>query len=177
MSDAGLGSRLSDPVRAALGAVADRLARHRIGYALGGSLLLRLRGFDVTVGDIDLVTAASRTPVVAALAGWDPTVRDPRSAPWDSEWFVTAQWSDGAESVGIDVIGGPVISVGGHRAGLPTVAERTASVDGRRIPLGDVRGWYHVYRIIDPPKADLIAGSSSAAELAEIAVRMGLTAS
>ncbi len=177
MGDAGLGPRLDEPVRTALGAVAERLAEYRIDYALGGSLLLRLSGYDLPVGDIDLVTASPAAPVVAAMAGWQPTIREPRSAPWDSEWFATARWSDGAAAVGIDIIGGPVIVVGAHRARLPTDPVRTVGVDGHRIPLGDVGAWYHVYRVIDPPKADLVARLVSGVELAAIARRMGLPAS
>lgn len=163
---------LPQPIRNALAAVADLLDAAGVDYCLGGSTMLVLAGFDVDVGDIDLVVADASREAVEGV--FNRSAQTSSSGPWRSKWFLPTGWSGGDQRVGIDVIGGLEMAIDGVRAVFPLVSEEEATVDGRVIPLVPLRHWYHLYRLHAPDKARLIAERLTDEEILRAAAELGI---
>lgn len=163
---------LPESIESALAAVARRLRNAGIEYCLGGSAMLDLAGFEVPVGDIDLVVAAESRAVVEEI--FEATARRTAVEPWQSDWFLRTEWSQGDAKVGIDVIGGLVMTLDGRRAVFPLASEQQAGVGDMVVPLVPLRHWYHLYRAHAPDKAQLIAGSLTDDEIIEGAHELGI---
>ena len=165
---------LEVPLRDALTEVARRFAGAAIDYYLGGSLMLRLRGYEVAVGDIDVVVAAdSHAQVVHALAGLP--ISEPLSRePWRTGWLLRSDIATVAGTVGLDVMGGLALLIDGELARFPVAATAHAEVGDFCVPLGDVAAWYHLYRAHNPTRAALVASKLSDDEIMAAAQRLSI---
>jgi Fe-S cluster biogenesis protein NfuA len=149
---------LPPPIESALVEIASCLTQAGIKFQVGGSVMLRLAGLDVAVGDIDIVVAAeSKRAVIDLFAG--RRIEEPASRePWRTDWFIRTSWSTEQGDVQVDVMGGLAILVGGEIAELPLVGGDLVKVGSGEIPLARAAHWYHLYRVHDPRKAALVAG-------------------
>ena len=162
--------RLLDP----LTEVARRFEAGDVEYYVGGSLLLRLCGYDVPVGDIDVVVPAdSRSRVRRALDGLD--LEAPASSdPWRTSWLLRATVETGSGSIGLDVMGGLALVIDGEVARFPFAPGRRVDLGTHLVPLGDTAAWYHLYRVHNPARAALVAGRLSDAEIMDAARRLSI---
>jgi hypothetical protein len=158
----------------ALVEVARRFAAADVDYCLGGSLMLRLCGYEVAVGDIDVyVSADVRRPVTQALRGLD--VKEVQgSEPWRTRWLLRTELETGSGSVGLDVMGGLALVIDGEVTRFPATAQRHVEVGDQRVPLGDVAAWYHLYRVHHPARAAVVAGLLSDDEIMGAAQRLSI---
>lgn len=164
---------LEPAVSAELVAVADALGTAGIEFLVGGSALLVLSGIDVAVGDLDLYTdEADPGVVVAALSDWQCEVRGVGPEPWRSAWVMQAKRGSG---ISVDMIGGLAVMIDGELAQFPVAMAMWVEVAGRAVPLAPLAQWYHLYRIHNPAKADLIAGSVRPGDLCVAAAALGIT--
>ena len=165
---------LEPRLRDALTDVTRRFAAADIAYYLGGSLLLRLRGYEVMVGDIDVVVGADdRLRVVRALESLD--VSTPQSSePWRTGWLLRTAVKTDSGSVGVDVMGGLALVIDGEVAQFPVAPRGHVDLGGYRVPLGDVAEWYHLYRVHNPARAALVAGRLSDDEIMAAAERLSI---
>ena len=144
---------LPEHVRGGLGETARRFEEAGIAYQLGGSAMLRLSGFDIAVGDIDVVVAwADRDAVVEALEGL-AIEEPPRAGPWRTDWLIRATLDTGTTTVGLDAMGGLALMIEGVLVRFPLTIERSVAVDRWDIPLAPLAHWYHIYRVHNPAKA------------------------
>lgn len=165
-----LESRLQD----ALIDLAQRFAAADVDYYLGGSLMLLLSGYDVAVGDIDVVVAAeSRPQVVDALAGCEIGT-PPSREPWRTGWLLRTTLATTSGSVGLDVMGDLGLVIEGTLVRFPTAPERHVDVGGNLVPLGNVADWYHLYRVHNPARAAVIAAGLSDDQIMEAAQRLSI---
>ncbi len=163
---------LPEPIRGALADIAGRFDAAGVNYCIGGSTMLALAGFDVSIGDIDVVVDADTRQVVEGLFD-DIEVRESKK-PWLSTWLLRAQWGTGEDAVGVDLIGDLAISIDGAAARLPTTVEREVAVDGASIALAPLRHWYHLYRVHAPHKARMIASRLTNKEILDAADELGI---
>jgi Fe-S cluster biogenesis protein NfuA len=152
-------------IQTALLEVVSRFNQAGIVYEVGGSVMLRLAGLDVPVGDVDIVVGAdSRADIVASISDRqleEPTSRD----PWRTAWFMRTGWPVDDVEVGVDIMGGLALVIDGELAQFPVGMGTTAIVGGITIPLGSLPHWYHLYRVHDPTKAALLAARLTDAEI------------
>lgn len=160
--------------RRALADVARIFGEADVQYQVGGSAMLALHGFDVAVGDIDVVVAGSaRDRVDAALV--DLVIEIPvRREPWRTDWLIRAQLQMPDGPVGLDVMGGLALVIDGSVARFPLVVERHVSIDGWEIPLAPLAHWYHLYRVHNPEKAALIRKRLDDAAVREAACALSI---
>jgi Fe-S cluster biogenesis protein NfuA len=163
---------LPEPIRSALIDIARRLHDADVDYYVGGSAMLALEGFDVPVGDIDLVVDGSSRTVVESMFP-DHVVRG-SEPPWKSDWLLTAQWGSGDQTVGGDVIGGLRLEIDGALARFPIIDESSTSVGATSVVLAPLRHWYHLYRVHAPAKAEMIAGWLTDEEIISGAAELGI---
>ena len=163
---------LPDRIRTALLEIVQRLDEAGVDYYIGGSAMLAKSGFDVSVGDIDVVVDGTAREV---MAGVFPDAADLKSQdPWLSTWVMRTDWGDGSDAVAIDVIGDLGIVIAGSPARFPLHAAETVNVDGIDVPLGSLRQWYHLYRVHAPAKAELIASRLSDSDIVVAAAELGI---
>lgn len=164
---------LPEPIKSALVELGGRLEGAGVPYSLGGSGMLRLRGFDVPVGDLDIVVDELwRDAVESVLAS--PT--EPSSTePWRSTWFLRTDWPVGDAPVAIDIIGGLALVIDDRTVTFPCQPSGHVDVDGLSVPLAPLRQWYHLYRIHDPAKAAMVAGHLSDDEIMKGAADLGIS--
>ncbi len=156
---------LEPRLRDALTDVARRFAAADVDYYLGGSLMLRLRGYEVGVGDIDVVVgAADRMRVVQALETLDTRTQH-GGEPWRTEWLLRTTIETDSGSVGLDVMGGLALVIDGEVARFPVTYRDHVDLGDCRVPLGDVAAWYHLYRVHNPARAAVVAGRLSDDEI------------
>lgn len=165
-----LEQRLQD----ALTDVVRRFAAANVDYYVGGSLMLRLRGYELVVGDIDVVVSAdARLQVMQALDGLE--FDTPHSSePWRTGWLLQTTLGTGSGSVDLDVMGGLAVVIDGEVAHFPVAPERRVDVDGDLVPLGDVAAWYHLYRVHNPARAAVVASRLSDDEIMAAARRLSI---
>jgi hypothetical protein len=165
---------LEPRLRDALIDLAQRFAAADVDYYLGGSLMLYLSGYDVSVGDIDAVVAAgSRPQVVDALAGHEIGT-PPSREPWRTGWLLQTTMETASGSVGLDVMGDLGLVIEGTLVRFPVAPERHVDIGGNLVPLGNVADWYHLYRVHNPPRAAVVAGGLSDDQIMEAARRLSI---
>jgi len=163
---------LPEPINTALAAVARDLAAAGIECYVGGSAMLAIEGFDVAVGDLDIVVPAASRPQIEALF---PEAEQLEShEPWRSEWLMRAEWSDGEAAVPLDLIGDLGLLIDGVVAAFPLVGERVDIGDGASVVLAPLRHWYHLYRVHAPEKAAMIAEWLTDSEIVAGAAELGI---
>lgn len=165
---------LEPRLRDALAEVARRLAVDDVRYYVGGSLMLSLSGYDVAVGDIDLVVSADARPqVIAALAGLqldEPESKD----PWRTKWLLRTALETASGIVSLDVMGDLALVIDGEVVRFPVAPRRHVTVGEHRVPLGDLAAWYHLYRVHNPARAAVVAAKLSDGEIMAAAHRLSL---
>lgn len=165
---------LPEPIEIGLADIADRFDRAGVGFWIGGSLMVRLSGLDVAVHDIDVVVARSaRDEVVDAMHGID-LIEPPTRDPWRSAWFLQAKMPTAAGLVKVDLVGEMALMIDGECAVFPADPTSFVSVAGLSLPLGSLAQWYHLYRVHDPAKAEVIAGRLSDEEIIMAAEELGI---
>ena len=154
--------------------VASRFAAAGVDYYVGGSLMLRLCGYHVEVGDIDVVVAAgARRQVMDALA--DLRIDEPQHVePWRTAWLLRTDLDTVAGSVRLDIIGELAIVIDGELARFPFAPSSQVALGDVRLPLGDVAAWYHLYRVHNPARAALVASRLSDEEIMAAARRLSI---
>ena len=154
--------------------VARRFGDADVEYAVGGSVMLHLRGIDIAVGDIDVVVrAGARREVADALAGLrveDPTSRE----PWRTDWFLRAWLETAGGEVALDVMGGLALMIEGSLVRFPHVVEMSVPGNGVDIPLAPLAHWYHIYQIHNPARAALIRPHLDDAAIARAAAELSI---
>jgi Fe-S cluster biogenesis protein NfuA len=163
---------LPEPIHDALIAITRRLSKAGVPFYVGGSTMLRLAGFDVTVRDIDLVVAGSHRSTVPALFHGIEDVES--KEPWQSAWLLRGSEGDGEAALGIDVIGDLRLRIDGAIASFPLEAAVSTTVGGVTVPVGPLHHWYHLYRIHAPHKAQLIASRLTDEEIIRGAGELGI---
>ena len=164
---------LPEPIQSALVGIARRFEAAGIPYALGGSAMLRLAGFDVGVNDIDIVVDGSSQAAVVAML---PNYTEPQSTdPWRSSWFLHTEWPLAHSTVGVDIIGQMALIIDGTEVVFPFDADTVVSVGGANVPLVPLRHWYHLYRVHDPAKAVLVAQRLGDEEIMTGATELGIS--
>jgi len=163
---------LPEPIQSALSQLAVALDDAGIAYRLGGSSMLRLAGFDVPVGDLDIVVEGSARADCESIlvAPTEPATQE----PWRSGWFLRADWPVGEAAVGVDIIADLALVVDGQLAVFPFTVDRVVDVGAARVPLAPLRHWYRLYRVHAPAKAALVASRLSDAEIMAGAVELGI---
>jgi Fe-S cluster biogenesis protein NfuA len=152
--------------------IVQQLDDRRVDYCVGGSVMLALSGFDVTVGDIDIaVPATARGPVESIFPSH--TERG-RTTLWRSDWSFRTEWEVDSQTVGVDIIGGLRVAVDGEEASFPVMADRWVAVGDVEVALAPLRHWYHLYRMHRPGKAAMIASRLSDAEIVAGAHELGI---
>ena len=163
---------LPESMSVAVAEIANRLESAGIAYCIGGSAMLALAGFDIPVGDVDVVVDPSAREEVERVF---PDHYERQSAePWRSEWLLRARWRVGDNAVGVDVIGGLGLMVDDSLARFPVVHRTTAVVDGVAVALAPMAHWYHLYRVHAPFKAEMIASSLTDDEIVGAAGELGI---
>ncbi len=160
-------------IHSALVEIAGLLDAAGVEYYIGGSAMLSLEGFDVPVGDIDLVVAAESRPLIE-LIFIEHQVRQSK-LPWHSSWLLGATWGTGDEAIAIDIIGDLALEIDGVIAQFPIAGLETVSVGDTEIKLGPLRHWYHLYRVHSPEKAKMIAGWLTDEEIMTGAAELGIS--
>ncbi len=142
-----------------------------IDHYVGGSVMLALRGFDVAPVDIDfLVAGADRSLVETIFAD---TATEPDRDPWRSSWLLRTSW-DGNP---IDVMGDLALQIDGAEARFPLVADNHTRVRDVVVALGPLRHWYHLYRVHNPARAEMIATVLGDDEIVAGAAELGIAES
>ncbi len=163
---------LPEPIQSALTALALRLDDAGVSYQLGGSAMLRLDGFDVPVGDLDIVVEASARAAVESIL--TASTEGLSAEPWRSAWFLRADWPVGEASVAVDVIGGLALVIDGRVVDFPFEVARLVELGDVKVPLAPLHHWYHLYRIHDPAKAALVARRLTDEEIMTGAAELGI---
>lgn len=165
---------LPEPIHSALIEIARAFDSERISYRIGGSVMLAMSGIDVPIGDIDLVVdASSREAVDRVLAGRDIEELG-ASGPWRTDWFFRTSWPVGTATVNVDVIGGLALVIDDRVAIFPFGSGQRVELDDVEIAVGSLAHWYHLYRVHDPGKAAIIAGTLSDETILEAATELGI---
>jgi len=159
---------LAPQIQSALLEIVGLFEAAGIGYYVGGSVMLALRGFDVAPVDIDFIVDGSARPQIEAIFAGEAS--EPDRGPWRSRWLLRTRW----EGTPIDVIGDLALEVDGTKARFPLVAEEDARVRGAVVPLGTLRHWYHLYRVHKPARAELIAEVLTDDEIVQGAAELGI---
>ncbi len=163
---------LPNNIASALSDIATRLNEAGVDYCIGGSAMLALNGFDVSVGDIDMVVHPSARDLMESLL---PSTREGESfEPWKSVWLLTGEYNNDDGTTGVDVIGGLSLMIDGIVASFPCNGSQTADVRGAPVVLASLAQWYHLYRVHAPHKAEMIAGRLSDEEIMTAAVDLGI---
>jgi hypothetical protein len=165
---------LEQRLQEALADVARRFAAAGVDYYLGGSCMLRLYGYDVVVGDVDVVVPGDARPrVMQALANLE--IDQPQSTePWRTGWMLRTGLETTEGSVDLDIMGDLAIEIDGEVARFPFAAHDRFNLGDMLIPLGDIAAWYHLYRVHNPARAALIAGRLSDEEIMAAARRLSI---
>lgn len=164
--------QLEPLVATELAAVAAALDNAEIGFLLGGSALLVLSGIDVPVRDLDIYTDHDDPKdVTAALAAWQCEVRAGGPEPWVSRWVV---YADRGSGISIDLIGGLAVITDGGVARFAATSSKKAFVADRPIGLGPIAQWYHLYRVHNRAKADMIAATIGLEACGAVARELGI---
>ena len=154
--------------------IAERFRTAAIDFQLGGSLMLALSGFEIAVGDVDVVVGEdAHDQVVAALAGI-PVTAPPGKAQWGTGFLLRASWPVDRRGVGVDIMGGLALLIDGQMVSFPPIADRNVDLQGTSIPLAPLRHWYHLYRVHNPARASLIAGRLSDDEIMQGAAELSI---
>lgn len=156
------------PIESSLVDIVKQLDDRRVDYCIGGSVMMALHGFDVAVGDIDIVVDASMREAIEEILP-HPAERT-AGGIWRSEWVTRSKW----EGVGVDVIGDLRVDIDGVVARFPVMVERWVAVGGIDVAVAPLRHWYHLYRMHRPDKAEMIAARLSDAEIIAGAVELGI---
>lgn len=161
-------------IETVLVAIVHELEDRRVDYCVGGSVMLGLNGFDVTVGDIDIAVPAAARDLVEPIF----PVRTEREKTdlWRSDWSFRTERVVGSQQVGVDVIGGLRLLVDAEEASFPVMAERWVAVGDVDVAVAPLRQWYHLYRMHQPGKAAMIASRLSDAEIVAGARELGIGA-
>ena len=115
--------------------------------------MLRLRGIEVAVGDIDVVVeGAAGETVAGALA--DLQVENPAGHdPWRTDWFLRTRLHTAQGLVSVDVMGGLALMIEGKLVRFPLVVETWVPISGIEIPVASLAHWYHIYQTHNPSRA------------------------
>jgi Fe-S cluster biogenesis protein NfuA len=159
-------------IETALIDIAKRLDDHDIDFCVGGSVMLALNGFEVAVGDIDIVVAAPARAAVDEI--FVEQTQRTRTEFWRSDWAVGCAWFTPAGDVGVDIIGDMRVAIDGGIARFPIMVERWSALGDIDVPVAPLRHWYHVYRVHNPAKATLIAGRLTDQEIIIGAGELGI---
>lgn len=133
---------------AVLARIAEAFNREGLVWAVGGSLLLHLKGktdrfadLDLMVGEGDVERAAA---LLAEMGRRTPTAPNPA---YRTRHFL--EWQ--IDGVDVDVMAGFVIVKDGVEHECPLLPERIAewvTVQGQRIPLQSLDDWRRYYRLM-----------------------------
>ena len=146
--------RLDEPLRSGLLEITRRLQGAGIEFQVGGSLMLRLHGYDIEPGDIDLVVGTDLRGEVERVLHDLPIEEPPHREPWRTDWFLRVTLSMPGGDVGVDVMGGLALFVDGVLVRLPESPATSVAVEGTEIPLASRADWYHLSRVhneVPPP--------------------------
>lgn len=163
---------LPTAIETALTEIANRLDDDDIDYCVGGSVMLALNGFEVGVGDIDIVVDAGVRQEVDQIFV-EQTERS-ATALWRSGWSLRCRWATPHGDTDVDVIGDMRVAIDGGTAQFPIMVERWALVGGVDVPVAPLRHWYHLYRMHNPTKAGMIAARLSDQEIMIGAGELGI---
>lgn len=162
---------LAPRLQSTLAEIAGIFEAAAIDYYIGGSVMLALRGFDVEPEDIDFVVAGAARPQVETI--FAEAVTEVAQDPWRSGWLLRTKW-DGSS---IDIVGDLALQIGRSIARFPIVAEDHARVRDVIVPLGPLRHWYHLYRVHNPSRAEMIATVLDDGEIISGAADLGIAGS
>ncbi len=159
---------LPPPIESSLVAIVKQLDDRKVDYCIGGSVMMALNGFDVAVGDIDVVVDASMRQAIEDI--FPHLAERTAGGIWRSEWVARSEW----DGVGVDLIGDLRVGVDGGVARFPVMVERWVDVGEVDIAVAPLRHWYHLYRMHRPEKAEMIAERLSDAEIIAGAGELGI---
>ena len=145
---------VSTRMRTSLVALVNRLTTCEIPYALGGSMMLHLRGLTDSVADIDVaVPAGAREAVRAATQAWWIGERPNDRSGFDSAWRAKLD----IDGVAGHVFGGFAVRRDERRVVLPLRSDETIDVDGTPVSLAPLEVWWLAYGAYRPERAEVIA--------------------
>ena len=148
--------------------IVDMFEAAGIDYYVGGSVMLALLGFDVEPEDIDFVVDEAVRSQVELV--FDEAAKEPTRGPWRSSWLLRTSW----EGRSIDVMGNLALEIDGSLARFPLVAEQQTRVGDAVVHLGPLRHWYHLYRVHNPARAEMIAQVLGDDEIMLAAAELGI---
>ena len=142
-------------IKHALVDVVRRFNDEDVDYCVGGSVMLALRGIDVTVGDLDFVVNAADRDAVERV--FPDRVEREQTDLWRSAWSFRAEWPVRTDTLGVDVMGDMSVIIDGGEAVFPVTSDESVALDGVIVKLAPLRHWYHLYRMHKPGRAQLAA--------------------
>ena len=145
---------VSNRMRTSLVALVNRLTTCEIPYALGGSMMLHLRGLTDDVADIDIaVPADAKEAVRAATQAWWIGERPNDRSTFDSAWRVKLD----VDGVAGHVFGGFAVMRDERRVALPLRSDEAVEIDGTAVSLAPLEVWWLAYGAYRPERAEAIA--------------------
>ena len=163
---------VSTRMRTSLVALVNRLTACEIPYALGGSMMLHLRGLTDDVAEIDVaVPAGAKEAVRAATQAWWIGERPNDRSCFASAWRVKLD----LDGVAGHVFGGFAVLRDERRVVLPLRSDEVVEVDGTSVSLAPLEVWWLAYGAYRSERAETIAQAIDRSRCAALLEELELT--
>ena len=163
---------VSDRMYASLAALVHRLDAYDISYALGGSMMLHLRGLTDDVADIDVaVHGGAKDAVRSATQAWWIGERPNDRSAFASEWRVKLD----VDGVAAHLFGGFAVMRDERRIELPLRSDAAVEIAGASVALAPLEVWWLAYGAYRPERAEVVAQVVDRARCAALLDELELT--